>query len=71
MKIEIDTINKTILVKESVNVETLIDKLKEMNIDLSEYQLKTDVIYYNNYNNPITMPYLNNTGTGIPNQIFC
>lgn len=57
MKIEINTTTKTILVKETIVLNELLQELQSMNIDLHEYSLVPyimDYIYtYPAYNVPL------------------
>lgn len=66
MKIEIDTQNKTILVREFINIDALLKELKAMNINLKDYSLKCDV-QTNYYNYPYYQYYRNDIFT-IPNN---
>lgn len=45
MVIEIDTINKTITLKQQIKFCDLVKELESLNIDLKEYSLKNDMVY--------------------------
>ena len=68
MNIQIDTKNKTIVLKSAILIKDLIEELKLMNIDLNEYSVSVDIIY-NNYNFQ-TAPFYQyyNQPIGVPNQ---
>ena len=53
MKIEIDTVNKTIIIKESINVQELINELETLGINKKEYE----IINYMNYTYYPSIPY--------------
>lgn len=56
MKLEIDTENKKIIIKESINIMELMNELQALNIDTSEYEL--DVAQnYPYYTSPVSVPY--------------
>lgn len=60
MRIEIDTIQKTIIVKDQVAINDLINELQKMNINLSEYHLKSEYVsapyVYYPYQSPYNPP---------------
>ena len=45
MKIEIDFTNKTILVKEPVILQELLDNLKSLNINFNDYKIIIEIKY--------------------------
>jgi hypothetical protein len=66
MKLEIDTENKKIIIKESINIMELINELQILNIDTSEYEL--DVAQNYPYYPPINVPYTyTSPSSGSPN----
>ena len=44
MKIELDTKNKTIILKEDINFKELLDELLEMKLDITEYTISANSI---------------------------
>lgn len=56
MKIEIDTIEKTIVLKESITLGDLIVELERLKVDYKEYSIKQETPYtyipYYPYTNP-------------------
>lgn len=60
MRIEIDTVQKTIIVKDQVSISNLMEELQKMNINLSEYHLKSEYVsapyVYYPYQSPYSPP---------------
>lgn len=58
MNIQIDTKNKTIIVKEMINLQKLVEELKKVNIPFEEYNIIPEVQWNYYYPYSPTIPYI-------------